>query len=560
MKRRLLTFAALLSLFSCQNLSLNGSSLEQEKRIYPSLKAQQLMIAAPDARSLEILTRRLKAKVLDRLQIGTKEWVLLGFSQASLPGSLADDLAESWNHSDLRALKQILPEAQWKTWVLAEDIRRNTGYAPAQIQVNQEAELPGSLAFNDLSSGLGSADEGWWRRETGVERAWLYSIGTGVSVAWIDLGFKRNHPEIERRMRVGRYNNQTLAWRAVEPANIEKPNGDHGLASLLVGFAERDNGIPTVGVAPNAEVMPFVAGSVWEVAKALLAAAAEKPDLIGMNYAFPMYPGWENLKEYEEYLPLKEAIAEVLKHSPNLPLIVPAHNYGEPIQGGPREWFPISLSKQPEFQQLMGVGGVEFKEGKTPAVWFNPNILTGYNSRGSNYGEGLIWAPSTALDIANSDPLAVIPNQMYGTSASAPFMAGVLALLKSRCPLQTPVQLKDLLLKTGKPLDAALMLSRAGATVPFVQVDLALQACLQAEGKNLSQSQAQTFSGKLSQNSQGEKILVTPLETLKLMPTLSNLQAGWPHPLLNQQVRVRGWKKRPDSEIEALEVLDLALE
>ncbi|MBT9544175.1 MAG: S8/S53 family peptidase [Candidatus Sericytochromatia bacterium] len=518
----------------------------------------QLMFKQPSERQLALLKQRWQGEIRDQMAIGKQAWVLVQFSASALPESLYTALPEAWQEQEYLALQQEMSQNHWQTLMLAEDIRREAGFQPGQIQLNPLAELPQTSqktpSFNDLQTGLAGTEPGWWRRETGVERAWEFSIGTAVRVAWLDVGFKRHHPEVERRLILTGDNNQTLAWNGKDPENITLPVGDHGAASIMVGFAERHNGVPSVGVAPNAQVLPYVAGSVWEAARALKAAAAQKPDVIGMNFAWPMYPGWEKLTDYSEYLLLKAVIQELGKET-QLPLVIPAHNYGEPITGGPREWFPINLAATQA--NVLGVGGVEFKDGKTLQVWFNPDILTGYNSRGSNYGAGLIWAPSVALDIAGSDPAGVLPNQMSGTSASAPFMAGVMALLRSRCPDLSARQLIDLLLNNGKSLDGSQILGKPGATVPFVQADLALAACLRASGKNPTQYRAQHFSGILEKRGDGAWGLKTETARYKLMATLSELQPGYPQLLEGKAVALRGWQKLPGHMSEELEVLEL---
>ncbi|MGE3728033.1 MAG: S8/S53 family peptidase [Candidatus Sericytochromatia bacterium] len=543
---------------ACQVFPLTLNTLASNTTNGPAglqIEPFQLMFRQPSQRQLTLLTQRWKGKIRDQIKFGYQDWVLMQFSFQALPESLYTDLSQTWQNRELNELQQTLPASHWQTLILAEDMRREGNFQTGQIQLNPLVELPQTPAFNDLQTGLAGAEPGWWRRETGVERAWQRSIGTGVRVAWLDVGFKRHHPEVERRLIITGDNNQTLAWNSKAPENIELPVGDHGAASIMVGFAERHNGLPSVGVAPNAQVLPYVAGSVWEAARALKAAAAQKPDVIGMNFAWPMYPGWEKLSEYSEYLLLKAAIQELGKES-HLPLVIPAHNYGEPITGGPREWFPINLAASQD--NVLGVGGVEFKDGKTLQVWFNPDILTGYNSRGSNYGAGLIWAPAVGLDIASSDPAGVLPNQMSGTSASAPFMAGVMALLRSRCMNLTARQLIDLLLNSGKSLDGSQILGKSGAKVPFVQADLALEACLRASGKDPNLYQAQRLKGVLERSEQGGWILNTGTERLKLLATLNELQAGYPQLLQGKSVEIRGWQKLPGQSSEELEVLELA--
>lgn len=547
----------LLCLTACSPSPLISLSPDLTSVRPPEFAPHQLIVRDPGPRRLALLKQRLKAQVRDRLDTETASWLLLQFPENPTQAQIYPDLVSAWNRPELAQLEQRLPAAQWQTLMLAEDLQEQEALKPGQILLNIQGELPALPEFNDGQTSIGDPTAGWWRRETGVERAWQYALGSGVRVAWIDLGFVRQHPEIERRLRLNGRNNQTLEWGKQQPDNIEKPAGDHGLSSLLVGFAERDNRIPSVGVAPNAEVLPFVASSVWEVAQALQAAAAEKPDVIGMNFAFPMYPRWEVLKEYTQYQPLQAVIAALERSAPGVPLVLPAHNYAEPVRGGPREWFPISLAEDERYSHLIGVGGIDLAEGKTPTAWFNPDLLTGFNARGSNYGEFLIWAPATRIDIANSDPHLPWPQHMSGTSASAPLVAGALALLRSRCPKLNARQMRDLLRRTGRPLDGSRLFERPGVTVPLLQIDRALENCLGDQGLSPKQAQTREFKGILRANRQGFKFLESTEGLLRLQPSLPDLEAGVPHLLLDQPVRVWGWKQLPAWSGEALEVLAL---
>ena len=136
-------------------------------------------------------------------------------------------------------------------------------------------------------------------------------------------------------------------------------------------------------------------------------------------------------------------------------------------------------------------------------------------------------------------------------------MAGVMALLRSRCPDLTARELIDLLLNNGKNLDGSQILGKAGVTVPFVQADLALAACLRASGKDPAQYRAQHYTGILEKSGDGAWVLKTETTRFKLLPTLSELQPGYPQLLEGKAVALRGWQKLPGHLSEELEVLAL---
>lgn len=388
--------------------------------------------------------------------------------------------------------------------------------------------------FNDESFGGKQGVEGWWRRDTGVEKAWKYSIGTGVKAAYIDSGFTDRHPELQYRLHITDEANQS-ELAAGDRTRIDLPQGDHGTASLLVGFAERDNHIPSVGVAPNAEVMPFVASNIWEVSRALYAALRQKPAVIGINFAFPLYPEWEKFEEYQQYHVLK-AVFEANSGQDKVPIVVPAHNYGEPVNQGVRQWIPVSWAD--EISEILPVGGVQINGERKLSAWFSDYLVTGINARGSNYGLNFIWAPALYLDIANTDPDSLKPGSMSGTSASCPFVTASVALLKSRFPELSALRLRELLWATGEPISASALLQNPTATVPLIRLDKAFEAQFVASNRSAISAQAKLFEGELLYD---PFRLRTATHTYPLLSTRADMRTGTLPFASGTQIQVEGW-------------------
>lgn len=489
----------------------------------------------------------------------TGELILHLRDQTSVPPT-------EWFHQHGLAVKEtlVLPQG---TYILTEPrspeqtslhaLARHLSSQPAIASVDLNLAFP-APRFNDESFGKPNGVEGWWRRDTGVEKAWDYSIGTGVKAAYIDSGFTARHPEYQSRLQIGDEANQS-ELAASDRTRIDIPHGDHGTASLLVGFAERDNHIPSVGVAPNAEVMPFVASNIWEVARALYAALRQKPAVVGINFAFPLYPAWEKFEEYEQYRVLY-AVFEANARQDKIPVVVPAHNYGEPINQGVRQWIPVSWAE--DFQEIIPVGGVQINSQKKLSAWFSDYLVTGINARGSNYGEHMIWAPALYLDIANTDPDSLKPGSMSGTSAACPFVTASVALLKSRFPdLQGP-RLRELLWSTGEPISASALLQNPTATVPMIRMDKAFEAQYIATGGNAEQARARTFEGELLY---APFRLRTATHTYPLLATRADMRAGFlPYPE-GHQVSIEGWLVRqvgtrslPEESLEPLRIRSLS--
>lgn len=526
----------------------------QPDQLIVSVKAGQ------KSRFLEQLQQRPGFEIKDSLTLASGEYLLLGFNPELLkqPSLLAQTTQASASASEAltRAIARDIRQ-QYAEYLISVDFNTLSEQEATSESVQNvfglaQVASPGGL-FNDLSFGIHSGLEGWWRTDTQVESSWNYSIGTGTVAAYLDQGFVKGHPELARRMILNGHNNQTSDYVGSQPDNIELPGGDHGTASLLVGFAERDNHIPSVGVAPNARFIPYVASSVWDASRALLRAIQDHPDVIGMNMALPIYPQWDPQGEFHQYQVLKDVFAQIASQT-RIPVVVPAHNYGEPVKGGPRDWVPVAWAS--EYDNLIGVGGVQVQSGHQLKAWFSPDLVTGINARGSNYGAGMIWAPATALDIANALPYHYLPSSMNGTSAACPFMTGVVALIRSRVPELSPRQIRDVLLTTARAIPAADLMQQPGATVPMIQAQDALLAALHSVGKDPSRFLARKMQGTLHY-AEGQHLFESEGQTWQVMPSLNNLLPGTPSEYDNQTLTVLAWTGIPPLQSQQIEILHI---
>lgn len=535
--------AWLLSLSACQPPLHTKLAPEPEVATRP----WQLIVELKPAQSqrfLALAKQRFGASARDQLQLGQQSFSLLQLDPARVeaqPYELPDSASpQDWTRAALRDLLQHHAE-------MFENIELNP-----LPELPQASYQPG---FNDLSFGIGSGLEGWWRSETQVEEAWQYSIGSGVRVAYIDQGFVRNHPELERRLVMNGQNNQTDEHFQSEPGNIEVPQGDHGTASLLVGFAERHNHLPSVGVAPNASFTPYVADSVWDVARALNTAAKFNPQVIGINFAFQLYPRWQEHDDYKPYRLLKEVFSQIARTS-KIPIVLPAHNYGEPIKGGPREWVPVGWAQ--DFENIISVGGVSISPGsKELKAWFNADLITGINARGSNYGAGMIWAPATFLDTASTSPDGLSPHSMSGTSASCPFMTAALSIILSRLPQLSASQLRQLLLSSARAVDASELLQKPGASVPMIQLAAALRLGLRNAGLQPDSYRARSLKGSLQLRADGQRELLSAGRRYKVLPTLVDLLPGIPSRYDGSKLEFLAWTGIPPLAADEVEILEI---
>ncbi|MDX1644763.1 MAG: S8 family serine peptidase [Thermoanaerobaculia bacterium] len=127
-----------------------------------------------------------------------------------------------------------------------------------------------------------------------VREAQRWSRGTGVRIAVVDTGIDLAHPELAEHVR--------LARDFVSTGGASVPPDHHGTAVAGIIVASVNNGIGIIGVAPAAEILALRA--CWQrsdeapegicnsftLAKALVAAIEERPDVINLSLAGPDDP------------------------------------------------------------------------------------------------------------------------------------------------------------------------------------------------------------------------------------------------------------------------------
>lgn len=342
---------------------------------------------------------------------------------------------------------------------------------------------------------------GWPWRATNVTRAWNYSIGTNVSIGWIEnaTSYKVNHPEIKRRLKMYGDSNQAYSGVNLENDLIDQDNYDgcnnwltsdcnaegqtyHGHYALMTCCAERNNNIPTVGVAPNVLVNPYSMSFLYSTAKSIETAIYHGNNIIGINQAWnfnPFISYFYSVKDTASIIGFSGE--EVLKKSikkavdSNIPVVVAAHNYAKNIITD--NWYPAN------YDNVITVGYVQ--ADAAPSLNDTENMRIGRyrvayskdaeensNGKGSNYGKsGMIWAPGGDLDVSRYElDLSKIPNKYKvdskgayneqnankihfgfgGTSGGTPFTLGVISLMMSRNPALTPAEIQSILVNTSQ--------------------------------------------------------------------------------------------------------------
>jgi subtilisin family serine protease len=250
--------------------------------------------------------------------------------------------------------------------------------APAPAVFPDTEYLDGN-GGNNVKDTAGKALPSWWQNTTRTFEAWDYSIGTGVTAAWIDYGYNVDHAELKDRMVFGKDNFQSLnAWPTDYWVDRNDKNllnapgtlptigallgqteleqtGWHGHGALMTAFAQRQNkvknqsfGNHTSGIAPNAKVIPYHASFSMEYAAAVKKARDAGVKLIGFNQAWKFWHFGSFFQGLQESIigtltfgnHVNSQIEDALKE--NRIVIVAAHNYHENIQ----EWTPVNKHKE----------------------------------------------------------------------------------------------------------------------------------------------------------------------------------------------------------------------
>jgi subtilisin family serine protease len=282
--------------------------------------------------------------------------------------------------------------------------------------------------------------------------AWDGAQGYGSSsviIAIIDTGVQTAHPDLT----------QVAGWdygSGDSNPNDDSAQAGHGTACAGVAAA-RANSLGPAGMAPGCSIMPLKVAnnagtmSFTSIQNALYFAADNGADIISMSLgaAISSDPATDSAIQY-------------------------AHNAGCVILAATGNENKTTISYPAIHSLVIGVGAAspcgERKRSSSSSSEVNPGVSTDPNGYtcdgerwwGSNYGVNTVNAagavdviaptilPTTdRLGSAGYDP-SDYSKWFNGTSCSTPYAAGVCALIKSRNPAWTNVQIRDQLRNTAQ--------------------------------------------------------------------------------------------------------------
>lgn len=393
----------------------------------------------------------------------------------------------------------LLDEMRWIQMAAASGKGINTNYATSSVPndplFNAQWHLlnTGQAVGNpDLQDLFGVAGE-----DINVLPAWNQVDsqgrpidGTGITVAVIDTGVQLFHPDLAANI------SPTLRFNSVDGTNIVSPNlaynaGGHGTSVAGIIAAVGNNGEGGAGVAPGATIVPIKADngfgfSDFAIQDALLYALQHDVDITNNSYG-PDH-------QFDRLVsPVSSDLAEILRQSVisgrgglgMINVFASGNDAGPNFPGGgfasTGNWSSSSYNALINSRYTIGVTGVDhdgqyvnadgtftyYPETSASVLVAAP---TGSNLPGrtsvaddDGYGSG-IWTTDLFGDFGfNSAPLPngfdpdpdPLPDPNYssrfnGTSAAAPMVSGVIALMLQANPQLTFRDVQEILIRTAR--------------------------------------------------------------------------------------------------------------
>ncbi|WP_274562566.1 type VII secretion-associated serine protease mycosin [Streptomyces spiramyceticus] len=257
-------------------------------------------------------------------------------------------------------------------------------------------------------------DRQWAMEAFNGEKTWAESQGEGVTVAVIDTGVERTHPDLVGQVLPGKDFTDDGG-----DANDDADGHGTGMASIIAGHGHGPgNSEGVMGLAPKAKILPVQYWDEYKLSDKRMASA--------IRYAVDEGASVINLSVKDEDVTEESKTAEAVAYAQEHDVVVVAGTGNEGLPVG----YPAKLPG------VVAVGAVD----KSLAIW-----------RRSNHGVGVtLTAPG--VDIVQAAAEVESPNGYgdgTGTSNATAYVSATAALVRAKFPDLTAGQVINRLIKSA---------------------------------------------------------------------------------------------------------------
>lgn len=324
------------------------------------------------------------------------------------------------------------------------------------------------VTFSDVSLNDPAFPDGsylWGVDRVKAPEVWSQGYtGSGVTVAVIDTGVDYLHPDLQNNIWINSdeianngldddsngYVDDVRGWDFVNNDNTPFDNGltdEAGHGTFVAGIIAANNVSATdiagrqLGVAPDAKIMPvrvFPSLSLYGISEQIAAgiryAADNGADVINLSLG---YGDGDQPDSFPD-----AAIESALQYARQAGVVVV-------IAAGNERAYPGAVRpSEPAYSAIrdlsIAVGAIE-KSGQ----------LADFSNPAGNRPLDYVVAPGVDIFSTSYDSISLLSPHIYeigsGTSFSAPYVAGVAALMLSANPNLTPAQVETILVQTANP-------------------------------------------------------------------------------------------------------------
>jgi len=320
------------------------------------------------------------------------------------PGASLDGLRVAGEATEIGRLDEIGAVVVKVTGPDRNKVRRELAQNPAVLGVEDDGEAHAVTVPTDP---LWSKQ--WFARRVSAPRAWQVTTGAkGPIVAVLDTGVQARHPDLRGRVLPG--------WNFVANSSVTKDDGDHGTPAAGIIAAAGNNGVGVAGMCWKCRILPVKVlnasgGGTWSnISAGIIWAANNGANVI--NLSLGGASGTTVLRDAIDYAVAKGVV-----------VVAAAGNASTT-----KKFYPAAYP------------GVISVAGTTSA-----DKIYNFSNRGS-------WVRIAAPGCTHTTSIGSKWRSFCGTSAAAPVVSGIAALVLSRTPNATKRQVENALLSTAVPI------------------------------------------------------------------------------------------------------------